>query len=440
MIFFKSNDKEKAKNDLEKAEERFEALRFKKAGNYYFSAGETYYEIRDFKSAENAFLNAAKSYIEEGDMYEEVLESLRKAINSSFGLEKYKYANEIIQKALGYINKLGSAKKKDNYYILFSALSYFCYFVEGVPENGLQLIKKIQRGIDQEFFKKNELIHLITNLTIALRDKKEIYLKRVKEDFNGLELNKVERGLIRKIVLLASIQACLTPKILFTQEEFTTNDLIDVNIELNINQIKDVIKSEFNSLKIENFHIIKSNVAHSDNLTIKKKPKFPQPLSLQNDLNINYVLKPHFLKDETLIGPVTIYGIINETYHFKIENKNQFELKLIPPPTHLDVSIETLKPPMIDTTFPLEIVIENNSESEARELEIKITLPDEINLMRGTLQKQIYSLRPNETIDWQISAKPNKAGDFEIKGDIKYKDPDQKILEEKESFAISIKL
>jgi hypothetical protein len=43
-------------------------------------------------------------------------------------------------------------------------------------------------------------------------------------------------------------------------------------------------------------------------------------------------------------------------------------------------------------------------------------------------------------IDWQISTKPNEAGESEITGEIKYKDPDQNVIEEKKNFSISIKL
>jgi hypothetical protein len=438
MKFFKS-DKEKAKSDFNKAEERFEALRFEKAGNYYFSAGETFYDIQNLKSAETSFLNAAKSYIED-ELYEKALKSLREACNTSIALDKFENTNEIVQKALGYVKKIKSNKKKNKYFIIFGALSYFCRFIQGEPEEGLKLIKKIKRGIEKEFFKGHRIIHLITNFTVALRDKRQIYIERIKEDLKDLDLKQNELELVRKVLLLAALQTVITPKITFNQSEYTTNDLIQVNIKVKANSIKNLIEDPFYKIEIKDLKIDKVDVGHSDNLTLKEKPKFPLGFSLKNDLSIDFVLKPHFLKDETIIGPITLSGVLNKNYCFYIENRNEFPVKLLAPPTHLDMSVDNLKPPLIDTTFPLEVLIENNSESEARELEINITLPENLKLMRGTLQKQIYSLRPNETINWQISAKPNEAGESEIMAELKYKDPDQKIIEEKKNFSISIKL
>jgi tetratricopeptide (TPR) repeat protein len=439
MVSFGKSDREKAEDDFNKAEERYEALRFEKAGKYYSSAGETYFEIQDFKFAENSFLNSAKSYIEE-ELYEDVLEALRMATNASLKLGKHDYANEIVQKALGYVKKIESKKKRNKYFILFSTLSYFCYFIKGEPKKGLQLVKKMQQGVDKDFFKKHQLIHIITNITIALRDKNDIYIEKIKEQINDIKLNKSEMELIQKVLLLASIQTVITPKISLNQEEYTTNDLIEVNIKTEGNSIGSIIENNINSLEIKEISLIKGTVGHSDNLTVKQKPDFPLDLSLKNGININYLLKPHFLKDETIIGPVTLTGRIDGIYQFYIENRKEFPVMLLSPPTHLDMTVDSLKPPLIEKTFPLEILIENNSESEARNLEITLTLPENLKLMRGTLEKQIYSLRPNETIEWQISAKPKKAEEAEIIAELKYTDPDQNTIEEKKAFTISIKL
>jgi len=439
MVSFGKSDREKAEDDFNKAEERYEALRFEKAGKYYSSAGEMYFEIQDFKFAENSFLNSAKSYIEE-ELYEDVLEALRMAINASLKLEKHEYANEIAQKALGYVKKVESKKKRNQYFILFSALAYFCYFIKGEPKKGLQLVKKMQQGVEKNYFKKHQLIHLITNLTIALRDKNEVYIEKIKEEIKELKLNKSEMELMRKVLLLASIQTLITPEISLNQEKYTTNDLIEVNIKTERNSIGAIIEDFIKSPQIEKISLVKGSVGHSDNLTLKQKPDFPLDLSLKKGININYLLKPHFLKDETIIGPVTLTGSIKGIYQFYIENRDEYSVTLVSPPTHLDMTVDSLKPPLIDKTFPLEISIENNSESEARNLEINLTLPENLKLMRGTLEKQIYSLRPNETIEWQISAKPNKAEEAEINAELNYTDPDQNTIEEKKTFTISIKL
>ena len=98
------------------------------------------------------------------------------------------------------------------------------------------------------------------------------------------------------------------------------------------------------------------------------------------------------------------------------------------------------KPPLIDKTFPLEILIENKSEGEALDLNVEVKFPDEMKVMRGTLKKQIYSLKPNEDMKWEINLKPLEAGDYIIKIDTTFKDPDSNEISDAKEFPFSIKL
>jgi hypothetical protein len=102
--------------------------------------------------------------------------------------------------------------------------------------------------------------------------------------------------------------------------------------------------------------------------------------------------------------------------------------------------MENLRPPLIGQTFPLEFLIENKSEGDALELELNIEFPKELKVMRGTTKKQIYSLSSNDTIAWELSLRPSEAGDYNIKMDLKFKDPDQNQIEETKNFPFSIKL
>ena len=104
------------------------------------------------------------------------------------------------------------------------------------------------------------------------------------------------------------------------------------------------------------------------------------------------------------------------------------------------VSIKNLRPPLIDQTFPLEILIENKSEGEALDVNIDVEFPEKLKIMRGTTKKQIYSLRSNEDLNWEINIKPLEVGDYIIKINIKFTDPNQNKVEEIRDFPFSIKL
>ena len=60
--------------------------------------------------------------------------------------------------------------------------------------------------------------------------------------------------------------------------------------------------------------------------------------------------------------------------------------------------------------------------------------------MRGTLTKQIYSLRSNENIRWEINLKPTEAGEYVIIIRSKFNDPDQNDIEDIKEFPFPIKL
>jgi hypothetical protein len=60
--------------------------------------------------------------------------------------------------------------------------------------------------------------------------------------------------------------------------------------------------------------------------------------------------------------------------------------------------------------------------------------------MRGTTEKQIYSLRSNEELKWELNIKPIEAGDYIVKVMVNFKDPDQNVIEDVKEFPFSIKL
>ena len=95
---------------------------------------------------------------------------------------------------------------------------------------------------------------------------------------------------------------------------------------------------------------------------------------------------------------------------------------------------------MIDQTFPIELNVENVGEGEIFDVKIDVEFPEQLKVMRGTTEKQIYSLRMKESIKWEIQLKPMEAGDFKIKSVIIFKDPDQNEIEQVQEFPISIKL
>ncbi len=431
--------KDKIEKLYEKAEQLYKAIQYKKAAKMYYRVAESFYEIKEFKIAQEAFFKAADSFIQKED-HEKVIKSLRKSINSYLELDDIENALILLEKTIDYIEKLKNQDLRESSYILFSFLSYICYYALGVPSKGLNVVKRAQKKVDKEFFKQNSTIHLITNFTIALRDKKKKNINKLTEDLHHVQLYNGEQKLVKNILLIAIINVDITPEIKLDKDDYITNEIIQMNMDIDIQSILETAKKDFYDFTIEEIMIKGIKINLTDNLSIQTKPRLPLILDLKSNFNYNFSIKPQFITEKSIIGPIKIEFLLNNLYSFYIENRNEIPITLSAPPTSLEVSLKSLKTPLIDKTFPLEILIENKSEGDASDLNINIKFPEQIRVIRGTIEKQIYSLRSNETIKWEISSRPLEAGDFEIEIDFSFKDPDNNDVEEKKIFPLAIKL
>ncbi|MBD3197926.1 MAG: hypothetical protein GF317_22935 [Candidatus Lokiarchaeota archaeon] len=439
MFSFGKDDQEKAEQDFERAEELFDALQYKKAGKYFTKAAERFIEMKDHKFATESYLQAANSYIHD-DRHEDVIESLKNAANTSLEQTKFSEAQNYYSKALEYNENIQNSADRSRNFVHFSVMNFICHFIKGNKEEGLKVIKKIQKKVDTEYFKEHLLVHLVTNLTLAVREKKKAYLERIKKDLSKYTTTSNEKILILHAIMLADLQASLTPELKFDQEQYTTKELIALYIKLSGEQLQNISDKDLYPYQIEKLIIEDIKISLSDNFAVQTKPTYPLDLRPDDGLDVEFVFKPHFQKEESYIGPLKMICKIDDTFTLYIEERNENKIDLVAPPTHLDVSIKNLKTPLVGQTFPLEILIKNNSDGEASQVKVEATFPENLRVMRGTTEKQIYSIRKNEEVRWEINVKPMEAGEYEVKVDLTFKDPDQNEIKEENSFPVSIKL
>ena len=137
-------------------------------------------------------------------------------------------------------------------------------------------------------------------------------------------------------------------------------------------------------------------------MTTSTKPIVPFAIDIGKESRLEFTLKPHFQINNPIIGPMLFTCELNKNLIFTYETQS-LTPTLTSPPATLLASIKNLRPPLIDKTFPLEILIENKSEGEALDKKIDIEFPEKLKIMRGTTKKQIYSLRTNEDLKWEIN-------------------------------------
>ena len=434
------SDKEfnKANERLNKADLLFKNKQYRKAGKLYNETANSFLKILELNQAKECFIKAAKTF-EFDNQYPFVLISLRNAGNICIYSDEFMEAHKYFNNAIKYIPYLKKDKDKDFYRLLFASLSYLCYLIVGNQEQGVDIIKKVRKKVDEEVFKDNSLIRLVKDLTVAVRKKNEKYLQKIENESGEYKFTEAESVLVKKALVTAKSQIAIKSKLKLDKEEYITRDLINAKLTIDSGSLKDISNHPFYDLKIEDFKIIRFDIKTSNNLTIQDKPTLPIELKPGENIQLDLVLKPNFQIDKSFIGPVTMIWKINDTFIFPLDS-DVVEPKLVSPPASLEVSTKNLRPPLIGKVFPLEILVENKSEGEASEININLEYPKQLKVMRGTTTKQIYSLRMNEEIKWELQIKPIEAGEYSFKVEIKFKDPDQNEIEETYEFPVSIKL
>ncbi|MFX1595290.1 MAG: hypothetical protein ACFFBK_04420 [Promethearchaeota archaeon] len=424
---------------LKKAEQLYKAMQLKRAAKLFKTAGKNLLDIGDYNRAKECFFNAAKCAMND-EKYINGLEFYRNAGTASLYNDNFIEAYEFFKDALNYVPSLRNSSERSYQYILFTSLSYLCLFLEGKQEEGLDLIKKYKAYVNDAYFKENPLIRLVKNFTIATKDKNENYVKQIEKDFDSFKFYEGEISLAKKAIVLSKAIINLHTKLSLDKNVYTTNDTINLALDINTKTLLDISNNKFYNYNINELKITKIGLTLSDNFTSAQKPELPILIEPGQNYRINLLIKPHFQMEKSYIGPIVLTSELNGSLKFFYEISEIMYPTLISPPPTLDISMKTLRPPLIGQTFPLEILIENRSEGEALDLNIEIEFPENLKVMRGTLNKQIYSLKPNENIKWEINLKPIEAEDYSIKIETRFKDPDQNQIEEIKEFPISIKL
>jgi tetratricopeptide (TPR) repeat protein len=422
-----------------KAEKLYKAMQYKRAAKIFDFVGDSYSKLGDFEFARDCYFDAANCSMKE-DKHLIGLDFLRKAGNASLFNNEFLEANQFFKEAVIYVPNLRSTADRNHNFMLFSCLSFLCLFVKGEKEEGLKLVKKIKNFVDDKYFKENPLIRIITNLTMVTKEKNEKYVERIKNDINNFKFREAEILLVKKALVIAKTYTSLIIKLSLDKEVYTTNEVIILSLYIDSKPLLEISNQDLYNFEIKELKLNKIGIILSDNLTYHRRPELPILIKANQRKKTNIMIKPHFQRENTFIGPISLDFELNENLIFLYEIPQLLKPILISPPPSLDISIKNLRTPLIDQTFPLEVLIENKSEGEALNLVIEIEFPEQVKVMRGTLTKQIYSLKSNENIKWELNLKPTEAGDYVINIKSRFVDPDQKLFETTKEFPFPIKL
>lgn len=426
---------ETAQRLVNRAEKHTEVESFKKAGKCYQTAGELYVKLHEFESATDCFFNAANSYIKE-DKYSLVLDNIRFAGDASILSHDYLKAYKFFKTGLKYIPNVSNQAFN---YILFASLSYLSLFIKGKQDLGLNLLKEIKKKVDNALFKDNPLVILVKNLTIAVRDKKKDYLDKVEQDFDKYKFREEEEQLMKEVLVIAKTHISLETQLILDRDKYTTKDLIKLTLKIDSKSLIEISNYPFYNYSIKELKITNMGVALSDNLINQEKPQLPIIIKPGDAFQMDFIIRPNFQMDNPFIGPILLTCEMDDKFIFFLKTQLIVPNLISPPPT-LEISLQNLRTPLLDQTFPMEILVENKSQGEALDITIEAEFPNEIKIMRGLTKKQIYALRSNENISWEIALKPTQPGDYEFNFHVHFKDPDQNVIEDIRKFPFSIQM
>ncbi|MHA1726518.1 MAG: hypothetical protein ACTSXH_17060 [Promethearchaeota archaeon] len=421
-----------------KAQSLYKAAQFKKAGKFFAQAAEEFERLGDIESAIDSYLHGAQSHVKK-ESYLKSSELLRLAGHLSIIQDQFSKAHQIFQKALEIASKIEKIRERQDYQLLFSIFSFFCYFLEGEDDKGIHGIKKIKKFLDEDFFKNHFLTRMVKDFMWFFKNRNMNYVAKIEEELMSHDFLKGELKLIKTALNIAKVNLFMKSELHLDKELYTTNDLIKLTITLDPSIIQELLEKSNQDFQIKDFKITGININLTDNFTTTEKPVLPIILDLNRENLINYVINPHFQVDEPKIGPITFYCILNDIFAFTHDTKI-IKPHLISPPPTLHAETKNLRPPLTDKSFPLQITVENISEGDAHDLNLTVYLPDQLKLIRGTLEKNVYSLNSNEKITWELQLKPTEAGDYQLELHLKYKDGDGNIIENLEQFLLSVKM
>ena len=210
-----------------KAEKLYKAMQYKRAAKIFDTVGDSYLELGKFELARDCYFDAAKCSINE-DKFLIGLEFLRKTGNASLLSNDIPQANEIFREAINYIPNLRSSSDRNQNFVLFSFLSYLCFFIKGEQEEGLKIVKKIKSFVDDAYFKENSLIHLVTNLTMVIKEKENKYVERIQKDIVSFKFREAELLLAKQALKIAQTYANLLIDLKLEKDVYTTNEKINL--------------------------------------------------------------------------------------------------------------------------------------------------------------------------------------------------------------------
>ncbi len=411
---------------LAKAEHYMDTHDFKRSADNFQKAGDLFFELEEWKISEQCFRFTSKNFSRLGGKrnYHRAANVQRKAANCCLHLNDFSKARDYFDITAKSILK-SEMKTKEEFATENVCFGFMCHFILGEQEEAINSIKRFKSLFESDIYNEHILMKLVHNLSNAVLNYNEQYIKKIVKNIQPDRYSIAESTLIQHAFLVTYASLKTGFSLILEKKEFERDSFIELPSQLDTSGLKKIEKHNRFSSKIESLSITNIEFNISENLTLKEKPSIPTKIEFNN--KDNHVLPFKFRTNfpgKAHIGPIKLTLEINKYFKYYAISDIKL-LKITSPAAILGINLIPQKTPVINQTFPLQVVISNNSDGDAMEIDILFEFPEEnIRMMRGTLDKKIYALSPNEEIKWQILIKASDVGELPIKTTVSFKDGD----------------
>lgn len=414
--------RKKAKIALNKAEILLDNEEYKKSGANFKKAGELFQQLGEWRIAEKCFFYASKNLTRLGKYHQAALAE-REAANSSLRILDYQKARDYFDVAAKSIMKAEKAKL-ENFAAENIGFAFLCYFVQGKYQDGINYVKRFKAKISPEIFESNLLLRIAQYITNAVINKNEDLIDELIDNYSLFQFSEMENRLIKESLVVALSSLMITLEITLSENEFERDSLIEIHPVIDTTRLQEFKNYQILPHEFTVFNVVDMHIKLGDNLTIKERPKLPITLDLKNfkKESFDLVFRSN-IPGASFIGPIILTMNVDDKFSFALESDRK-DINITAPDAVLGITLTPEKTPVINQSFPVQVLVSNKSDGNAMEIEIEFEFPEDLKMMRGTFKKNIYSLSPNEQLHWQILVKAFDVGEFPIKTIVSFKDED----------------
>jgi len=370
-----------------------------KALNEFEKAAEQFLKAKQFEKVEKNYLRAAECSIRKKD-FKKVLENqhraaiLRLSLNDYIHAAKYYMANE----------KLTSQIRLYQFALLFLNLAGLCHLVIGDYRQFSKYEEKTRKyhSLLHEKTRRQNIISKIWN-GITRRNEDELVV--AKKISGKLKLDPLEKKLVEDAIALA--EKALSIKLILRTKKKGVG-------------VGDPFSLAASLSSPEKLSLMELTIKYPRNMAMVTD--FALPRDLVSRVKIDAKAKGS-LPGKILIGPMTlICKDIAERVLMVVSD--QIELKIYPPESNLQIRF-SLQANVVSVGEEVEalVYLSNASKGEAINITAKLDIPEEIEIIQGTMEKRIHALAPGEKMSFLMVLQPNKTGDFQIEAEVTFDGP-----------------